>query len=222
MKSDNQNTGVHVEKDEQHLLLDHNYDGIHELDNPLPSWWQITFYGCFVFGILYWVYYTLMGGPNLRDEFNKDYAVVAAKHEEMKKTQGAFDLAKYDAIVAADGVNKGKLVFETNCVSCHKDKGAGDIGPNLTDEYWLWAKGTAETIYPTVFNGVPQNGMPTWGGVLSDDEIYQAVAYVQSLHHTKVAGGKAPQGTKYNDTPEGPVAEGAPVNAPATTAPTAK
>jgi cytochrome c oxidase cbb3-type subunit 3 len=118
-------------------------------------------------------------------------------------------------------VKKGEQVFLNNCIPCHKEKAIGDIGPNLTDEYWLWAKGTPESMFPVVFNGVPQNGMPTWGGTLSNDEIYQAISYVMTLHNTHQAGGKAPQGTKYVDTPNGPVAEGAPVNAPAATTPTA-
>lgn len=202
MSSDNRNKDLHVEKDEEHLLLDHNYDGIHELDNPLPAWWQFTFYGAIVFAIFYFIYYNLMGGPSLRDEFNKDYAVVQAKQEELKKKEGAFDAAHYAEIVKNGGVKKGQEVFNTNCVPCHKEKGIGDIGPNLSDEYWLWAKGTPETIFPVVFNGVPQNGMPTWGGNLSNDEIYEAVAYVMTLHNTHQAGGKAPQGNKVDDAPD--------------------
>lgn len=211
MSNDNKNTELHVEKDEQHLLLDHSYDGIHELDNPLPSWWQFMFYGAIIFGVFYFAFYQLLGGPTLRDEFKKEYAVVEAKQEELKKKEGAFDPKVYEEIVKNDGAKKGEVVFNTNCIPCHKEKGIGDIGPNLTDEYWLWAKGTPDTIFPVVFNGVPQNGMPTWGGNLKNEEIYQAVAYVMTLHHTHQPGGKAPQGQKYVDTPNGPVAEGAPI-----------
>jgi cytochrome c oxidase cbb3-type subunit 3 len=205
MSSDNRNKDLHVEKDEEHLLLDHSYDGIHELDNPLPSWWQFTFYGAFIFAIFYFIFYQILGGPTLRDEFNKDYAIIAAKQEAMKKKEGGFDLAKYEAILKDDGVKKGEVVFQTNCVACHKEKGIGDIGPNLTDNSWLWAKGTPETIYPVVFNGVPQNGMPTWSETISSDEIYQAVAYVMTLHNTNLPGGKAPQGNVVVDAaPEAP------------------
>jgi cytochrome c oxidase cbb3-type subunit 3 len=195
----NQKPTVHLEKGEEHILLDHNYDGIHELDNPLPSWWQFTFYGAIVFAAFYFTFYSILGGPTLRDEFNKDYAVIEAKIEELKKKEGAFNPALYADVLKNDGVKKGEAVFVANCVACHKEKAIGDIGPNLTDEYWLWAKGTPETIFPVVFNGVPQNGMPTWGGVLSNEEIYEAVAYVQSLHNTHQAGGKAPQGNKVEE-----------------------
>ncbi len=189
----NNEQNVQVLEDEKHLLLDHSYDGIHELDHNLPSWWQFTFWGGIVFAVLYFIFYQIMGGPTLRDEFKKEWAKISAIQEEVKKKSGGFDQAFYDKVVAEDGVKKGLEVFTNNCVACHKEQGIGDIGPNLTDKYWLHAKGTPETIYPVVFNGVPDNGMPTWGGVLSTEEIYQAVAYVQSLHHKNLPG-KDPQG----------------------------
>lgn len=192
-------TTLHVEEDEKHLLLDHSYDGIQELNHPLPFWWQFTFYGAIVFSTAYFVYYQYMGGPNLRDEFNKDYAVIVASQEEFKKKEGLFNPETYAQFNNAEGIKKGEEVFTNNCVACHLEKGRGDIGPNLTDDYWLWAKGTPETTYPVVFNGVVDNGMPNWSEVLSKDEIYQVVAYVQTLHHTFQPEGKAPQGEKVVD-----------------------
>lgn len=196
--SENKNN-LHLEEGEHKILLDHSYDGIQELDHPLPSWWKFTFYGGIAFAIFYFILYQIMGAPTLREEFKKDYAVIQSLQEKFNLQNGAFDEKKYQAVLASDGVKKGQTVFETNCVACHKEKGIGDIGPNLTDEYWLWAKGTAATIYPVVFNGVPQNGMPTWSGTLSNDEIYQVVAYVQTLHNTHQPGGKALQGVKVED-----------------------
>ncbi len=192
--NDEQNTKkVNVKEDEIHLLLDHDYDGIHELDHNLPNWWQYTFYGAIVFAVFYFIFYQILGGPTLREEFEKEYKKVVMIQEEAKKNSGSFIPSIYEKIVAEDGVNKGKEVFVNNCVSCHKDDGIGDVGPNLTDEYWIHAKGTPETIFPVVFNGVPDKGMPTWFGVLTNDEIYQVVSYVQSLHNKKLEG-KAPQG----------------------------
>lgn len=195
-KNNEEPKSLHLEEGEKHLLLDHNYDGIHELDNPLPSWWKFTFYIGIAFAVFYFILYQIMGAPTLREEFNKEYAAIVSLQEKFNKEHGSFDPVKYEAIVKADGVKKGEEIFNTNCVPCHKEKGIGDIGPNLTDEYWLWAKGTPETIYPVVFNGVPQNGMPTWSQTLSNDEIYQVVSYVQTLHNTHQPGGKAPQGNK--------------------------
>lgn len=191
--NDNNEQKVQVLDDEKHLLLDHSYDGIHELDHKLPNWWQFTFYGAIVFGVFYFIFYSIMGGPTLRDEFQKEYAKIAAIQEELKKKSGGFDKEMYEKIIADDGVKKGEAVFVTNCVACHKEQGIGDIGPNLTDKFWINSKGTPETNYPVVFNGVPENGMPTWGGVISTEEIYQVIAYVQTLHNKNLPG-KEPQG----------------------------
>lgn len=190
---------LEVKDDEKHLLMNHVYDGIQELNHPLPSWWAFTFYGGIVFAIIYFSYYQFMGGPSLRDEFNKDYAVIVNLQQDFKKKEGAFTPETFVKFNNAEGIKKGEIVFADNCMACHMEKGKGDIGPNLTDEYWLWAKGTPETIYPVVFNGVPDNGMPTWSETLNSEEIYQVVAYVQTLHHTHQPGGKAPQGNIVED-----------------------
>jgi cytochrome c oxidase cbb3-type subunit 3 len=206
-------TDLHLEAGEKKFLLDHSYDGIHELDNPLPSWWQFTFYGGIVFAIFYFLFFQILGGPTLRDEFKADFKKVEEIRAAESKKNGAFDMATYEATVKNDGVKKGEVIFTNNCVACHKEKGIGDIGPNLTDEYWLRAKGTPATVFSLVFNGSIVNGMPVWSEVLSKDEIYQAVSYVMSLHNTHQPGGKAPQGDKVDDN--GVVIEAAaPVAAP--------
>lgn len=199
MKNENNKSELDVRKDEEHLLIDHNYDGIQELNHPLPSWWNIIFWTAIVYSAGYFVYYQFLSGPSLREEFNVNYAEVLEKKAEFARLNAAFNHDTYNEIVRADGVTKGLAVFEMNCLPCHSDEGKGDIGPNLTDEYWLIAKGTPETIYDVAFKGSEENGMPAWGEVLSKEELYQAVAYVSSLKNKKVKGGKAPQGTKIDD-----------------------
>lgn len=198
MSHDNK-TQLDVLDDEKHLLLDHAYDGIQELNHPLPFWWKTTFYGGIIFAVIYFIYYQLGPGPTLRDEFKKHYAVVALKQEEYKKSLVEFNPESFAKYNNPEGIAKGKQVFTDNCVACHLDDGLGDIGPNLTDEYWLNSKGTPETNYPVVFNGVVDNGMPNWSEVLSVDEIYQVVAYVQTLHNKHLPGGKEPQGDKVTE-----------------------
>jgi cytochrome c oxidase cbb3-type subunit 3 len=195
MSDKNQNEKLDVKPDEQHLLLDHDYDGIQELNHPLPGWWNFIFYAAIVFSAGYFVYYQFMGGPSLRDEFKVSYDKVLAAQAEFKRMNSAFNLDYYNSVVAADGITKGAVVFETNCLPCHAEKGAGDIGPNLTDDHWLVAKSTPDTIYNVVFNGSEANGMPAWAEVLTKEEIYQAAAYVSSLKNTFVKG-KAPEGVK--------------------------
>lgn len=194
--SKDKNNELHVEEHEKDLLLDHAYDGIQELNHPLPSWWNFVFWIAIFFSTGYFLYYIALGGPSLREEFNKDYANVMSLQEAEKKKHGTFNEQRYATILSQDGLKKGEEVYNNNCMPCHMEKGRGDIGPNLTDEYWLWAKGTPETIYSVVYDGVPDNGMPTWSETLSSDEIYEVTAYVHSLLNTHAPGGKAPQGNK--------------------------
>jgi len=194
--SDNKENLI-LHDDENHLVLEHDYDGIHELNHPLPSWWFGTWILSFVFAVPYFMYYVMMDGPTLLDEYNKDMAVIT-KIKEAEAANGAnFNLDEYQSWIASnDGVTKGAVVFEENCLSCHAEGGRGDIGPNLTDDYWLNIKGHvgADTIYPVVFKGVEENGMPAWGEVLSKEEIMSVVSYVLTLHGTNPAQAKEPQG----------------------------
>ncbi len=187
----NEPTKLHVEEDEKHLLLDHNYDGIQELNHPLPRWWNIIFYVSIAFSVGYFVYYQLLKGPSLRETFSKDYAQVKAAQEEFKKQNAAFKPDMYEAVANPLGIKKGEEVFVNNCLPCHAEKGKGDIGPNLTDKHWKVAKGTPETIYNVVYHGSEENGMPPWNEVLTADEMYLAVSYVMSLKNTFEKGKEA-------------------------------
>lgn len=187
-----------VHEDEKHLLLDHSYDNIQELNHPLPNWWNTIFIVSTVYAIGYFAYYQYMGGPSLKEEFKKDFSEVAAVRDHFKKQNEIFNPDHYQAIVADDGLNKGKAVYELNCMPCHMERGAGDVGPNLTDDHWIVAKGTPETVYQVVFSGSEENGMPAWGQLIAKDEVYQAVAYVMSLKNTFVKG-KEPQGEKIEE-----------------------
>ncbi len=192
--TNNEGEKLHVEENEKHLLLDHAYDGIHELNNPLPSWWSFLFYTGIIFSIAYFIFYQIMGGPTLREEFNKDYSKILVVQEEFKKANSAYKDERYVAVANPEGIEKGEEVYENNCLPCHQEKGMGDIGPNLTDKHWIVAKSTPETIYNVIFNGSEANGMPPWSEVLTTEEIYLAVAYVSSLKNTFQKGGKLPQG----------------------------
>ena len=189
---------IDVKEDEKHLLLDHSYDNIQELNHPLPSWWNTIWGISIVFAVGYFAYYQLMDGPSLKEEFDVEFKAVVARQNEFKKRESAFDGNYYSKIVSDDGVKKGKDVYEMNCLPCHAEEGMGDVGPNLTDDHWLIAKGTPDTIYTVVFNGSEANGMPIWSEMISKDEIYQAVAYVMTFKNT-FKKGKEPQGVRIAD-----------------------
>lgn len=191
-------TKLDVKEDEKHLLIDHAYDDIQELNHPLPSWWNTILVISFAYSVGYFVYYQFLGGPTLKEEFNKDFKVILAKQQEFKKMESAFSQEYYAKVISEKGVEKGKEVYEINCLPCHAENGVGDVGPNLTDDHWLIAKGTPDTIYSVVFHGSEANGMPIWSEMISKDEIYQSVAYVMTFRNT-FKKGKAPEGVKVAD-----------------------
>lgn len=172
-------------------LLEHEYDGIQEADNPLPKWWVQLFLICVVFAV---VYTPLVHVFNL---LPKDYlasdiaqaAMVAEQREAELVASGFYD---------KDPVAAGKKYFGTFCVSCHGSYGEGGIGPNLTDNYWI--HGPEEiNITTTIMNGVAAKGMPTWGPILGERKIKMLTAYVMTLWQTPppVAGKKA-EGEAYD------------------------
>lgn len=181
------------------LLMDHEYDGIQELDHPLPSYWVNTFIMTIIFGFFYGSYHFFLNGKSLKEE----YIAELKKHEEkmaaLKPADTGFNLEKFNAIAASsDEMKKGEEVFVNNCVACHKEKGQGDIGPNLTDEYWINGNGNKpEFLHEIVRNGKEDMGMPPWKDILTEEEIYYTIAYVKNLKGVKLPGAKPPQGNKY-------------------------
>lgn len=187
---------LHVLEDEKHLVLDHDYDGIHELNHPLPSWWVGIWIISIVFSIPYFMYYHIAGGDGLKATYVKDMEKLTAIKEEQAKLLGIFDVQDYNTWMKNnDGVKLGAAVYTENCLSCHAEGGGGDIGPNLTDNRWINATGrTPEALYPVINKGVEENGMPAWGEVLSKEDMYAAMAYVISLKGTTPPKAKEPQG----------------------------
>ncbi|GAB4024644.1 MAG: cbb3-type cytochrome c oxidase N-terminal domain-containing protein [Bdellovibrio sp.] len=194
--SQNNNENKILNEEERALLLDHNYDGIQEFDFPLPQWWVWTFIGGIVFAIFYATYYHAFGGPSLRDEYKAEMAQVMELKKAAAEKAGGFNDEEYNAWVTANnGPQVGLGVFNENCASCHKEGGLGDIGPNLTDKYWInVTEVTPANLFKVVHDGVEENGMPAWGEVLSKEDIMAAVSYVLTLRNTNAEGGKEPQG----------------------------
>jgi cytochrome c oxidase cbb3-type subunit 3 len=173
----------------------HVYDGdLVEHDNKLPLWWQYTLYGAIVFACVYWYGEMKLGAWKSRSE-NYDQEMVAARIAEAQKG-GAMSP---EALVAmsrdAKTVETGKQLFTSTCAPCHKADGSGNIGPNLTDDYWLHGS-KPSNIWTTVHDGVSAKGMPAWGPQLGNERVADAVAYVLTIRGTNVSGGKAPQGDK--------------------------
>lgn len=179
------------------IIEDHEYDGIHELDNPLPRWWLITFYITIVFAVAYFIYYEFAGGPSLDEQLAREMKTVESKR---MATQGVEGEESEETLLAMlhdpAALNRGKSEFAAKCAVCHGNNAQGLIGPNLTDDYWIHGNGSISAILKIVNEGVADKGMPTWRGVINPELLEDVVAYVYSLHGTNPAGAKPPQGEK--------------------------
>lgn len=178
---------------EMDKVLNHDYDGIKEYDNPLPNWWLATFYITIVFAFGYYIYYQLGSGKNLAQEFADDMQSIKMVQAQNKGPEvNDTDLqAKFadTTVIAA-----GKDVYMKNCLACHGDAGQGLVGPNLADNFWLHGKGTPADILNVIKTGVLDKGMPAWDATLKADEQLATAAFVYSLKGTNPPGAKAPQG----------------------------
>ena len=191
---------VPLEK-EATIVLDHNYDGIKELDNHLPPWWKWLFYGTIAWSVVYLVVYHITDSVPLQEQ---EYVnELALADEQLRKIRAAEPVAAIDEAALtytadADLISKGASIYKNNCASCHKDKGEGSIGPNLTDEYWLHG-GSIQNIFATIKNGVPEKGMIAWNAILKPEEIRDVSFFIMSLKGSNPPNAKAPQGTVWKE-----------------------
>ena len=197
LQMSNENDKTKLLEGEKEILLDHDYDGIKELNHPLPSWWVAVFVLTIIFSIPYFIYYTFMGGTSIEQNYNAEMAEVVQKQQSHKSTQKGFDLEAYNAyIVTPEAQKLGRKIYKRKCKACHGVQGEGGIGPNLTDNYWLHGNGDVESTHKTIQEGVLDKGMPAWGDTLSSDELIAVVGYIQEFKGTNPANAKEPQGSK--------------------------
>jgi len=182
-------------EEEKEIILDHNYDGIKELDNSLPPWWVYMFYATILFAAVYLVRFHVLDGDTPEMEYQQ--AVAQAKREVEKyksSSPDVFDVANLTLLTDASDLKRGKAIFNLNCASCHLKDGGGSIGPNLTDEHWILGGGI-KNVYNTVSKGGRDGkGMIAWNKTLKAEDIAKVSSYVLSLQGTTPANGKAPQG----------------------------
>ncbi|HEY5909990.1 MAG TPA: cbb3-type cytochrome c oxidase N-terminal domain-containing protein [Verrucomicrobiae bacterium] len=174
------------------LLLDHDYDGIRELDNKLPRWWVWLFNLCILFAGLYLVHYHVL---------HKGKLMVAQYADEMKLAEqsksraiGDFESRMASLQPSKDPLvlNEGKDTFLKLCAPCHRPDGGGLVGPNLCDDYWIHGSNFVDNLR-TIWNGVPSKGMVTWKGTLKPTTIYAAASYIYTLRGTHPPNPKPPE-----------------------------
>ncbi|RAJ16415.1 cbb3-type cytochrome c oxidase N-terminal domain-containing protein [Olleya aquimaris] len=190
-------------EEEHEIILDHNYDGIKELDNNLPPWWVYSFYISIVFAVVYLAKYHIFDGDTQQDEIEQEYAQAKIELEEYKKTaKNLVDFNTVTLLTDAADLKAGKAIYTTNCVACHVADGGGGIGPNLTDKYWILG-GDIKSVFKTISEGGRSGkGMVSWKKEgLKPVEMAQVASYVLSLQGTTPASPKDPEGQLWQ--PEG-------------------
>lgn len=197
-------TAVSV-KDEKKILIEgHDYDGIQELDNPMPPWLQFLFIGTVIFGLLYATYYFGGFGLTQAGELEHELAVAAKEHEAyLAKAGAAMDENTVTLLEDAKGIEEGQVIYAANCAACHGMAGEGTVGPNLTDEYWLHG-GSVKDVFKVIKYGVPEKGMISWEKQLPPLDIQKVASYILSIQGTNPANAKEPQGDLYKE--EGAIA----------------
>ncbi|PWH86339.1 c-type cytochrome [Brumimicrobium oceani] len=186
--------GVSIE-DEHKVDLGHDYDGIRELDNPMPPWWVALFYVTIAFSVVYVFHYHILGTGDLQ-QAEYDKSVEQAKIEiAAYREANAMNIDETNAILMeeASDLMAGQAIYENNCAVCHQPDGQGEIGPNLTDDYWIYG-GDIKDVYKVLKYGAPK-GMPAHESILNPIQIQQVASFV--LHFDEVTpenGGKEPEG----------------------------
>jgi cytochrome c oxidase cbb3-type subunit 3 len=183
---------------EANLDLGHDYDGIRELDNRLPPWWLYGFYLSILFaGIYLWRFHVSHTGPTSKQEFENSVAMAEISIKEYLKEKGeSVDENTITLLSSPADISEGKKIYLASCATCHKPTGAGDVGPNLTDDYWLHGN-DLKSIFKTIRYGI--NAMPPWQNSYSNKQIAQVTSFVKTLHGTKPQNPKAPQGELYKE-----------------------
>ena len=178
------------------LMMDHEYDGIKELDNKLPGWWLWLFYLSIIFSIGYIGYYHVL---------NKGKSQESKYEAEMAAHMKAGEIAAGGETVAASFpeepstdeavLARGKEVYMANCLACHGPQGQGLVGPNLCDDYYIHGAAFADYIR-IVREGVLAKGMIAWEPVLSPDDLYAVTSFVFGLQGSNPPNPKAPEGVQ--------------------------
>lgn len=188
----------------QPLLLEHEADGIKELDNLLPRWWVWLFYITTIFSIGYLLYYHVFNMGDLQaTSYDKEQkvgeAIKAASVAKFESNIASLVPSTDGAIIAKGG--RGEQIYKIYCLPCHREDGGGLVGPNLTDDFWIHGSNYVDTV-KVIINGVPDKGMLTWRGVLKPDEITSVASYIYTLRGTKPPNPKPPENQQ--TAPSGP------------------
>ncbi|WP_185868677.1 cbb3-type cytochrome c oxidase N-terminal domain-containing protein [Blattabacterium cuenoti] len=181
--------------------IDHGFDGILELDNQLPVWWVHLFCITVVFSCIYFFSYFLFDFSDPYKEYDYSYKKQLQEIKIFEKNTPQTSLST--SSFKKNMVNEGQKLFEENCSTCHQSDGSGNIGPNLTDNYWInrVEKDLYKNIFSMIWNGSKKNPtMRAFGktGEIKGNDIEKISSYVYFINKKieKPIKQKDPQGTK--------------------------
>jgi cytochrome c oxidase cbb3-type subunit III len=178
---------------------DEDFDGIKELDNRVPPWFNYLFAGTIIFGVFYLLnYHVWQSSPLPRAEYADEVNAADLSRRVRMVAEGTINEDELVALKDEASLKGGQERFLKNCITCHGSHGEGIVGPNLTDQYWIHGGGI-KNVYSTVKNGVPEKGMISWKLVFTPKEIQQIASYVLSLQGTNPPNGKKPEGNLYTE-----------------------
>lgn len=185
---------------EHTVETDHEYDGIRELDNNLPPWWKWGFVGTIIFAAVYLVHYHVTKTGDLQiAEYTLHMEEEQAKVLAFLESQALnVDENTVTVMTEAGQLAAGAATFDQYCKVCHSADGGGKVGPNLTDEYWLYGNDIKD-IFKTIKYGA-NRGMKSWQDELNPVQMQEVASYIRTLVGTTPADPKAPEGDLY---PEG-------------------
>jgi cytochrome c oxidase cbb3-type subunit 3 len=170
-------------------LLEHEYDGIREYDNPMPRWWVWMFAGSFFFSVAYFFHYHVShNGVSVAQAYEHEVREARALEAQRSMGEPVSEDSLAKLMVDAESMSAANVIFSQRCAACHGDRGQGLIGPNLTDDSWVHGAGGLGDIYRVVEAGVAAKGMPAWGRLLSPAELRRVSAFVGTLRGTNVPG----------------------------------
>jgi cytochrome c oxidase cbb3-type subunit 3 len=205
-------TDAGTPEEEEAIMMDHDYDGIRELDNDLPGWWKYGFYLTIVVAVVYMFHYHVLGtGKSSLQEYEQEQKDAEASIAEYKRsTANLVDENTVVRLTDQAALSAGHNIYVQNCVPCHGDAGEGKdgLGPNLTDDFWLH-KGSTADIFKSIKYGWTDKGMKSWQQDLKPLEIQQVVSWIQSIRGSEPANAKAPEGVLYVEEGAQPASDSA-------------
>jgi cytochrome c oxidase cbb3-type subunit 3 len=183
--------------EEQSLLLDHDFDGIKELNNKIPPWFMAIFYISIIWAVIYMVDFHILGSGNVQeDEYAEEVRIASLEREILNKSGALVNEDNVTVLDDAGALASGKDIFVKNCAACHGMGGEGLVGPNFTDDYWIHGNQIGD-LFKTIKYGVPAKGMISWESQLSPNQMQEVASYILTLRGTNPPNPKAPEGDLY-------------------------